>query len=270
MKFSLNRGQCFGVILISVALFEMSPSFAQRGQQRERPAGSDRPSIQEAGLMPVFPQGNNCPPITSAFGARTDGAGNMRDIRIHGGRHGGVDIGLKVGHPLVAIMSGEVIAKGPYEGRGAQMEGIFLWLRHSPQDSNLPFWTFSKYQHLDTLPTLNVGDRVVVGQPIGLGGDTGTYAKKFGISLPHLHMSTFINEEGRYKVIGESNNMVVSPGALHIDMMALFIPGITIEKARSDPFYSESSKSLFVATADIQGALSDSNAKIVWPVACLR
>lgn len=98
--------------------------------------------FQETGIEPRFPDNFLCPAITSAFGARTDGAGTLRDSSIHGGTHGGVDINLKIGQPLIAISNGEIIFKGPKEGTGAQMEGIFVWLRHSPLDTGLPFWTF--------------------------------------------------------------------------------------------------------------------------------
>lgn len=259
---------------IAIAAFAMlmttSSLYAQRGPHRDRGPEADRSWIQETGLKPSFPPGYHCPTITSPFAARYDGAGNMRDSAIHGGKHGGVDVGLKVGHPLLAIMAGEVISKGPSEGTGAQMEGIYLWLRHSPVESGLPFWTFTKYQHLNKLPELGVGEHVRAGQIIAEGGDTGTYSKKFGISLPHLHMSTYINNDGRYKLFGKNNNLVGSPGALHVDMMILFIPGITMEMAHENPTHSGTEKDIPVAVSDTTGSLSDTSAKIVWPVACRR
>lgn len=239
-----------------------------RGEARDRGAESERSWIQETGLTPVFPEGFRCASISSPFASRFDGAGNRRNPSIHGGKHGGVDIGFQVGHPEVAMADGEIIAKGPAEGDGAQMEGIFLWMRHSPQDTGLPFWVFNKYQHLKELPSLEVGSRIKAGDVVALGGDTGTYSRKFGVSLPHLHVSTFIAEQGDFRVLGRDANLVKVEDSLHVDMMALFVKGITLETAKENPSYTNIEKTLQVAVVDSLGGRSDANAKIVWPVVC--
>lgn len=59
-----------------------SGAYAQRGEVRERGGESNRSWIQETGLQPVFPAGYQCPKITSAFAATTDGGGNQRDSAI--------------------------------------------------------------------------------------------------------------------------------------------------------------------------------------------
>lgn len=257
------------VIFAAPALLPQD-AWAQRGERRERGPESDRSWIQETGLRPVFPAGYDCPVITSAFAATTDGGGNRRDPAIHGGKHGGVDIGFEVGHPLIAIAGGQVVAKGPESGEGAQMEGIFLWLRHSPDDTGLPFWTFSKYQHLKEPSSLSIGDSVKPGQVVAIGGDTGTYSRKFGGSLPHLHMSTFLSEHADYKVMGRNKNLVRARDSLHVDMMVLFVKDISLERARAEPAYPGINKQLPVAVSTREGQLSDAAAKLVWPVACKK
>ena len=259
------------LVLLQICLTTILPideAYGQRGERRDRGAESNRADIQETKLLPVFPSGYQCPKITSAFAATSDGAGNIRDLSIHGGKHGGVDVGFNVGNPLIAISGGEVIAKGPASGNGAQMEGIFLWLRHSPEDTGLAFWTFSKYQHLKQPSPLNIGDRVKPGQVVAIGGDTGTYSRKFGTSLPHLHMSTFLSECGEYEVIGSNKNIVKARDPLHVDMMVLFIKGISLERARNEPTHEGIEKSLPVATSSWEGAPSDPSARLFWPVAC--
>lgn len=265
---ALIRNAITAAMVVITFVMTADGAHAQRGERRERNPEADRAWIQETGLMPVFPTEYQCPSISSAFAATTDGAGNRRDLAIHGGKHGGVDVEIRVGNPLIAIASGEVIAKGPDFGIGMQMEGIFLWLRHSPEDTGLPFWTFSKYQHLKEPSLLNVNDRVTAGQVVAIGGDTGTYSQKFGGSLPHLHMSTFIGPSGNYIVIGKNKNMVKSKDMLHVDMMTLFVPRITIEIAQNNPTYSGFVKRLPVSVATWDGVRSDLNAKIIWPVAC--
>jgi murein DD-endopeptidase MepM/ murein hydrolase activator NlpD len=245
-------------------------AWAQRGERRERGPESNWSWKQETGLRPVFPVGYECPVITSAFAAINDGGGNRRDPAIHGGKHGVVDIGFDVGHPLIAIAGGQVVAKGPESGEGVQMEGIFLWLRHSSGDTGLPFWTFSKYQHLKEPSRLNIGDTVKSGQVVAVGGDTGTYSRKFGGSLPHLHMSAFLSEHADYKVIGRNKNLVRARESLHVDMMVLFVKGISIELARTEPAYPGIYKQLPVAVSTPEGQVSDTTARLVWPVACKK
>ena len=264
----LSRCLLIGFLIGSIMLSNVA--FAQRGQKRDRGGEINLSWIQETGLRPVFPAGYKCPGITSAFAATTDGGGNRRDPEIHGGKHGGVDIGFDVGNPLIAIAGGEVVAKGPESGNGAQMEGIFLWLRHSPDDTGLSFWTFSKYQHLKESSALNIGDRVRAGQVVAIGGDTGTYSRKFGGSLPHLHVSTFLSKHEEYEVLGRNKNLVKAREPLPVDMMVLFLKGITLERARNEPTYSGIEKQLPVAVSNWEGQTSDATAKLVWPVACKK
>lgn len=271
IRLNVNKFICTTIISILFLVTMLSVrAYAQRGEVRERGGESNQSWIQETGLQPVFPVGYQCPKITSAFAATTDGGGNRRDPAIHGGKHGGVDIGFEVGHPLIAVAGGQVVAKGPEFGDGAQMEGIFLWLRHSPEDTGLPFWTFSKYQHLKERPALDIGDRVSPGQVVALGGDTGTYSRKFGGTLPHLHMSTFISEHEEYEVMGRGRNLVKARESLHVDMMILFIQGISMDKARSNLSQDGIDKRLPVAASTREGQLSDPAARLAWPVACKK
>ena len=103
---------------------------------------------------------------------------------------------------------------------------------------------------------------------VALGGDTGTYSRKFGVSLPHLHVSTFIAEQGNFRVLGRDANLVKVEDSLHVDMMALFVKGITLAAAKENPSYTNIDKTLQVAVVDSLGGRSDANAKIVWPVVC--
>ena len=110
----------------------------------------------------------------------------------------------------------------------------------------MPFWIFSKYQHLKAPSTLSIGERVKPGQVVALGGDTGTHSRKFGGSLPHLHLSPFISEREEYQVIGKNNNIVRAWESLHVDMMILFVKGITLE-ARATPGHTNGCTSFVLA-----------------------
>ena len=64
------------------------------------------------GLRPRFPAGITCPGISSPFGSRTRFDGSLRTTRSNNGYHGGMDISLDVGTPLLAAADGMVIHVG--------------------------------------------------------------------------------------------------------------------------------------------------------------
>lgn len=210
--------------------------------------------VEATGLIPVFPPGLACEPISSPYGSPTRYDGSARRMDRNYGLHGGMDLSLKEGTPLLAVAAGEVIARG----EGGLLEGIFLWLRISPQDSGQPFWTFAKYQHLSVLPTLAVGARVAAGQVVALSGSTGTAGGHYGAAgYPHLHLSTHYGPSGDFAVLGRFGSMVKGVGALLGDPMRLY-PGP--EESTSGP--------VAVPAMGVDGNVVPAGSKVVWPVAC--
>lgn len=165
-----------------------------------------------------------------------------------GGRHGGIDISLEEGTPLLALAAGTVASKG----EGGMMEGIYLWLRHSPQDTGLAYWVYSKYQHLVSMPELEVGARVEVAQPIARSGKTGTAGRHYGPSgYPHLHLTT---RKSPSETTGDWRNEA-----------PLFDP-LAIYHEASRNSAGPADVAIPVATAD--GKLTPPNTRVVWPIAC--
>jgi murein DD-endopeptidase MepM/ murein hydrolase activator NlpD len=78
--------------------------------------------IIPSGLSVAFPEGYDCQPISSPFASpmRYDGSSRRGDR--NQGLHGGMDISLKTGTPLLAVAGGKVIAVG----EGGRLEGIYL------------------------------------------------------------------------------------------------------------------------------------------------
>ncbi|MBI1944692.1 MAG: M23 family metallopeptidase [Deltaproteobacteria bacterium] len=102
--------------------------------------------------------------ITSRFGDRFDALAG------HAARHHGVDYGVPVGTPVVAVARGRVQVVG--EGARA---GRYVKLAHENGYQ-------SSYLHLDArAPGLEVGALVEQGQVIAASGDTGR------TTGPHLH-----------------------------------------------------------------------------------
>lgn len=92
--------------------------------------------------------------------------------------HAGVDLGVPVGTPVMAIQGGvvtKISTKGP--------RGKAIYVKH-------PGGMVTISQHLSSFKA-KVGDRVDQGQVIGLSGNTG-YSKG-----PHLHFEVLINGKPR-------------------------------------------------------------------------
>lgn len=219
--------------------------------------------ITASGLTPVFPSEFECTPIASPFASPARFDGSLRRGDRFGGLHGGIDLSLPENTPLLAIASGEVIARG----EGGQLEGIFLWLRHAPADTGRAFWVFSKYQHLSVLPDLKEGDRVQAGQVIALSGKTGTVGGHYGTAgYAHLHLSTFYGPNAEYTRKGMFNSMVQGQDAVLDDPLILFLGAANdLEQARGVPDEGKKAGIAVVSEAD---AIFPAGSKTVWPVRC--
>lgn len=242
---------------ILAALLAM-PAAAQR-------AGSREGTIHPSGLTVAFDESHACPPIASPFASPTRYDNSRRPIDRFGGLHGGVDLSLKEGTPLLAVADGEAIASG----EGGLMEGIFLWLRHAPQDSGLPFWTFTKYQHLSAPPDLKPGERVRAGQRVALSGATGTAGKHYGMAgYPHLHLTTYYGPSGDYEVRGQHGSMVGAREAQLDDPLILYLRDISgLAEVRALP---EARRTVQPAIVLDSGEILPPGGRTVWPVACKR
>ena len=149
----------------------------------------------------------------------------------------------------MALADGVVVKKG----EGDQMEGIYLWLRHAPEDTSLPYWVYSKYQHLKSIPDLAVDARVKVGQVIAFSGKTGTEDGHYGAQgYPHLHLTTRKSLKGEFK------------GSELMDPLVIYYEAGTRQSA--DTTAKEKAVVIPYATAD--GHMWPQGTRVVWPVAC--
>ena len=174
------------------------------------------------------------------------------------GAHGGIDITLADGTPLLALANGMVVAKGKC------MLGIYLWLRHSPEDTGLPYWVYSKYQHLQSLPELSIKTKVTMGQVIGRSGITGTTGGHFGIwGYPHLHLTTLSSASGEYQIKGWR---VLAPGSRLFDPVVLY--NETSSRQEGSARSSLGEKYVAIPYLITDGQVWPQGTRVVWPVAC--
>jgi len=253
-------------LILFTALVAYSPAFAQgRGGVDAGPIESRDFKVEATGLTPAFPAGLDCVPISSLYGSPTRHDGSPRVGVRNGGLHGGIDLTVEEGTPLRAIAAGEVIAKG----EGGRLEGYFLWLRHAPEDSGQPFWTFAKFQHLSETSPLALGEKVRMGQVVASAGRSGTVGGYFGPKgYPHLHLSTFFGPSKEFALAGTYSSMVQGQDARIGDPLLLYKE--TPSDPRPENVVPVKSGTVSVAVVDAQGGVYPSDAKTVWPVACQK
>ena len=137
------------------------------------------------------------------------------------------------------------------------MLGIYLWLRHSPEDTGLPYWVYSKYQHLQSLPDPASGAKVVVGEVVAHSGKTGTVGGHYGLyGYPHLHLTTRKSPNGEFE------------GSHLIDPLVIYHEASLKPKESLDSLPRE--KSVTISYATTNGQAFPQGTRVVWPVACRR
>jgi len=213
-----------------------------------------------SGLKPVFPDKARCIEISSSYRSRTRYDGSPRPSWRFGGYHGGIDLSLDEGTPLLALAGGTVVTKG----EGSRMEGIYLWLRHPPEDTGLPYWIFSKYQHLQSLPELPIGTKVVVGQAIARSGRTGTTGGHYGANgYPHLHLSTLKSPKGEYQIEGSriiaADSYLIDPLTVYYEAGSKSIESVVVPSGK---------KSINIPYMTIDNRFRPKGTRVVWPVTC--
>lgn len=240
-------------LLTLAVLTGSAPAAAQSGRMRGSPQGSGErggEALKPSDLQVVFPASARCAGIASAFGANTRYDGSTRSPAEFGGRHGGIDISLEDGTPLLAIAAGTVVSAGT----GGQMEGNFVWLRHAPEDTGVDYGVFSKYQHLRTPSELTAGSAVAAGQLVGYSGATGTTGGHYGATgYAHLHLTTVraTSTDATVGARGEARGVTLfDPLRLFADAAASLGPAIAVPVRFTD------------------GRLQPAGARVVWPVAC--
>lgn len=134
--------------------------------------------VIETGLTPQFAPGVGCRPIDSETWAI-----DYSDKRPRPALHKGIDIPAPRGTPIRAISAGVVVGKFLNE---ENRKGIEIMLRHTPEDTGLPFWTYSQYTHLLELPALPIGARVAMGEEVGQTSNTGVMGRNIRRDALHF------------------------------------------------------------------------------------
>jgi len=212
----------------------------------------------ESNLQLAFMANARCEDISSSYGSRTRYDGSQRP---EGGRHGGIDLSLPAGTPLLALADGTVINGG----QGYQMEGFYIWLQHSPEDTGPSYWVYSKYQHRQSASGLSVGSRVKAADITGYSGNSGTTGGHFGVDgYPHLHLSTFKSLGSKYKVKG--SRLKIPDSTLFDPLWAYHEAMASFDRLSESSLAGENQVVVSYVTKD--GQVHPQGARVVWPVYC--
>jgi murein DD-endopeptidase MepM/ murein hydrolase activator NlpD len=236
------------------------------GQGRNRPPPRDfGQALPAPGLSVAFHGDAACTPISSPYGSPTRYDGSARATG--GGQestHGGIDLTLAEGRPLLAVAPGIVHSTG----EGGLLEGIFLWIAHLPERTGLPYAFLSKYQHLQEKPRLEKGAAVALGQPVALAGKTGTVGGYYGPSgYAHLHLTLrWVAEDKVPLLAGAGGDFRINGDSSLIDPLTIYVPGL-----RAPPEaigLPADRKQVTVGYVDKGGRALPAGAQAVWPVGC--
>ena len=148
------------------------------GGGEENVAVQKERGVIETGLRPVFVNGGRCPGIDSEKWAI-----DYAMKRSWPALHKGVDIPQPRGTPVRAVSDGTVVGK--FENPGNR-KGIEIMLRHTPEQTGLPFWIYTQYTHLLEIPPLPIGAQVRMGDEIGRTANTGKAGKKLRRDALHF------------------------------------------------------------------------------------
>lgn len=127
------------------------------------------------------------PRITQKFGNTDFAAGGA----YNGKGHNGIDLGMPVGTPLKAALSGIVSGTGNTDAiRGCYSFGKWVLIKHGNGLSTL----YAHLSHID----VSAGQTVDTGAIIGYSGETG-YA-----TGPHLHFGVYVSSATQIMKLGDA------------------------------------------------------------------
>lgn len=235
----------------------------QCGLGRIKHCGSDAQverGLLATGTGPVFPDGVNCPGIDDYW------AMDYSHKRERTAFHGGIDIPAPWGTPMRAVAAGSVVAL--YQGAQSK-RGFEVVLRHSPDQTGLPYWIYSAYGHLDALPDFKVGQVLAMGDVVGPTGNSGVSGKGGGHSLmrrPAIHLAMFFATSSKY---GEVNETIIPQDGYWLDPVAFY--------RQKEPLFSikvkalpEDEKNVLVPVLLDDGTTLPPQTKVIWPYTCRR
>lgn len=212
----------------------------------------------ETGLVPRFPGGLICRMVDERF------AISYTEKRGREQYHGGIDMPAPFGTPMLAVADGTVV--GVYQGTNSY-RGKEVILRHSLEQTGLPYWIYTQYAHFDAMPDFKVGDQVRMGQNLGPTGNSGR-GRKAGIQSrkrrPAIHFGIFYSKDPRYAAL---RGTVVPVDGQWMDPNALYRKSAVVESRALRDLPPED-KVVDIPVMLEDGTTVPADARMIWPYSC--
>mgnify|MGYP001243517630 FL=1 len=161
----------------------------------------------------------------------------------------------------MAVADGTVVGK--FFNRWNR-KGIELMLRHSPEQTGLPYWTYSQYTHLKDYPRFDIGTLVKVGEKIGITSNTGLMGRRERRDA--LHFAILYSKSPEWTNTGKA---VVPADSFWMDPNAFYLS--------SGPYDSEAlrnltedEKKIKIPYMFVDGSLNPEKTKKIWPYVCKK
>lgn len=230
-----------------------------RDQCKSGYAAAERLGLLPTGLGPKFPAGTEC------FGIDDYYALDYSYKRSNAVAHGGLDIPAPWDTPILAVAAGTVV--GRYLGADTQ-RGVEVVLRHSPQDTGLPFWTYTQYAHLAALPQQVVGQRVQMGEVIGLTSNTGLDSSN-GTNDHRRAALHFVAWFSPHREFADTGSAIVPVQGQWMDPHTLYRskPPFESEKTAQLP---DEEKWVAIPVMFNNGKTEPADTRLIWPYTCLQ
>ena len=206
------------------------------------------------GTSPRFPLGIKCPLIDSEKWA-IDYSHKRKGAALHKG----IDIPQPKGTPVLAAASGTVVGKfmNPFSKKG-----IEIVLRHTPEQTGLPFFTYTQYTHLLELPAIPIGTEVKKGDEIAKIWNTGVMGRRERRSA--LHFAVFYSESPYWS---NSGTFFAPNNGYFMDPVSFYSQTGPYESKKVRDL-SRTKKRINVSYQLKDGTQYPSKAKRIWPFAC--
>ncbi|MDP6574234.1 MAG: M23 family metallopeptidase [Rhodospirillales bacterium] len=214
----------------------------------------------ETGLSPRFPENLKCRGIDERWAISYTHKRNRESY------HGGIDMPAPFGTPMIAAAAGTVVGK--YRG-DRSYRGMEIILRHSPEDTGIPLWTYTQYAHFDEMPKLEVGQRVRMGEvlgPTGNSGKTPTRRKRGKQRRPAIHFAVWYSTSPRFVAL---RNKIIPVDGQWMDPNALFRKKLPLD-SYSMKALPEAEKKVPISVMVEDGKVIPAETRIVWPYTCRR
>ena len=205
----------------------------------------------KTGLKPKFYNNAKC--VTCDDCWAIDYSHKREWVALHKGR----DLPMPFNTPVLSISDGTVV--GIFENK-ENRKGIEIVLRHLPEQSGLPFYTYTQYTHFKKIPDLTIGQKIKIGEILGPNGNSGKKGNKE--RRPALHFSVFYSKSPNWSSF--DRGFLVEDG-YWMDPLAYLKTEPPYENIKVKKLQS---KEILVGYKKKDGSIVPENTKKIWPFGC--